>query len=567
MSGPALKQAQPRRGYFAELADGASYRHGLYFALAGPLGLLNVLALALIFSGVLTSPLLLGLPLLWLGGVLLRWLANLDRTLGSALLQVNLSRPASVRPAGLWPWLRGVLTSANTYKVLLYSVLKMPLALLSSAWLLATLGGGLLLVGVPIVLLCAPQWNLPLLAGQYGYQLTPLSEGLLILLGLLTLLLGISGLNLLARAWMVVSFGLLTDYGENAPAVREVAALRAGAATVAFAGSLEETLGKLLQQALAATTAQAARLVLAERTVAQGANFTFPEHLAADGRDTLRRVGDQQVLSFAVAPRGEVLGTLQVAYVHAPSTREMQFWAAVADQAASAADTARLIERAQTEGGQQERARLARELHDSVAQALYGVSLATRTARALIEKHPARASESLDFAVTLADGASAEMRALLFALRPDALEEGGLAAALTRLAEMLRLRYQLAVTVHLPAEPPLEMAVKGALYRVAQEATHNAVKHARARQVWLRLEHLPDPRDGWQLSVQDDGAGFDSHSLRPGSLGLKGMRERAALIGGELEILSATGEGTTVRLNVPAAPPETLNLTEKEAAS
>ena len=141
------------------------------------------------------------------------------------------------------------------------------------------------------------------------------------------------------------------------------------------------------------------------------------------------------------------------------------------------------------------------------------------------------------------------MRALLFALRPDALEEGGLVPALSRLTEMLRLRYQLAVQFDAPAEPPLSSEVKGTLYRVAQEATHNAVKHARAGQLSLSL--LPGSA-GWTLQVRDDGQGFDPAQTRPGSLGLKSMRERAALIGGHLTLESAPGAGTTLTLRVGA---------------
>ena len=482
----------PGRGYFAELFEAATYRHLFYFVTASMLGVVLGVALVLAFVGAALSPLLLGVPLLLLGGWLLGVLANIDRSLGAALLNVTLERPTPLRPPGWWPWLRCRLTEANTYKVLLYSVLKLPFVALSAVWLALTLLGGLGLMALPLVLSAVPDLNIPLVLGGQGYLLGSLSKGLLALTGLFVMMLGVSGLNLLARAWMVVSYGLLTDYGENASAVREVAALRAGAAAVAYAGSLEETLSTLLSESLGATSARGVAVTLGRLSVGSGEAITGTSGQLGSGRDTLSRVGQQQILSFAVAPRGEVLGQLQASYRQPPSARETQFWAAVADQAASAADTARLIDQAQTRGGEAERARLARELHDSVAQALYGVSLATRTARALVNKNPARAAESLDFALSLADGASAEMKALLFALRPDALEEGGLAAALSRLAEMLRLRYQLNVNFDAPVEPTLEMAAKGTLYRVAQEATHNAVKHARAQH--LTLKSLPGRR-------------------------------------------------------------------------
>ncbi|GAA4017716.1 sensor histidine kinase [Deinococcus rubellus] len=548
-------------GYFSELFGAATYRHLLYFVVATLLSVVTALALTAALLGAALSPLLLGVPLLVLGGWALGRLANLDRALGSALLDVNLSRAAPLRPPGWWPWLRARLTEANTYKVLLYSVLKLPFTVLSSAWLGLTLLGGLGLMALPAALHFFPELNLPVALGNQGYVLGRASTLLLACCGFFVVMLGVSSLNLLARAWMIVSYGLLTEYGEHASAVREVAALRAGAATVAFAGSLEETLSELLRISLSATSAQSVRITVGRVTAELGAWPAGQMNSGPgsgqvgepplSGRDTLSRVGSQQVLSLAVAARGEVLGTLHALYDAPPGNREIQFWAAVTDQAASAADTARLIDQAQLQGSEQERARLARELHDSVAQALYGVSLAARSARALIDKNPVRAAESLDFALNLADGASAEMRALLFALRPDALEEGGLVPALSRLAEMLRLRYQLAVQFDAPAEPPLGSEIKGTLYRVAQEATHNAVKHARARQLSLSL--LPSSA-GWTLRIRDDGLGFDPAHTRPGSLGLKSMRERAALIGGQLDLESAPGAGTTLTLSVKARP-------------
>ena len=120
-------------GYFSELFGAATYRHLLYFVVAALLSVVTALALAAALLGAALSPLLLGVPLLLLGGWALGGLANLDRALGSALLDVNLSRAAAVPSAGRWPWLRARLTEANTYKVLLYSVLKLPFTVLSSA--------------------------------------------------------------------------------------------------------------------------------------------------------------------------------------------------------------------------------------------------------------------------------------------------------------------------------------------------------------------------------------------------------------------------------------------------
>src|SRR5213078_3825441 len=135
---------------------------------------------------------------------------------------------------------------------------------------------------------------------------------------------------------------------------------------------------------------------------------------------------------------------------------------------------------AQAKAALEERQRLARELHDSVSQALFGISLGARTARALLAQDPARAAEPIDYVQSLAEAGLAEMRALIFELRPESLESEGLVAAISKQAAALRARHQIEVRADLGAEPALPLERKEALYRIAQEATHNTVKHARA---------------------------------------------------------------------------------------
>src|SRR5438270_515466 len=120
------------------------------------------------------------------------------------------------------------------------------------------------------------------------------------------------------------------------------------------------------------------------------------------------------------------------------------------------------------------------------------------------------------------------MRALLFELRPDSLAIEGVVAALTKQAVVLRTRYQLSVDAQLGEEPILPLEGKQALYRIAQEALHNIVKHACASTVSVRLTR----QDGELiLEIRDDGKGFDPTSSFPGHLGLSSMKERAALLG------------------------------------
>jgi PAS domain S-box-containing protein len=223
---------------------------------------------------------------------------------------------------------------------------------------------------------------------------------------------------------------------------------------------------------------------------------------------------------------------------------------AFADQAAAAIENARLYEQAQQLAVLEERQRLARELHDSVSQALYGMTLGARTARALVAQDPGRAVEALDYVLSLTEAAFAEMRALIFELRPNSLAEEGLVAALTRQAELLRARHHLQVETEFCPEPELPLSVKTALYRIGQEALNNVVKHARATRVTLRLVQEPE---AMLLQVEDDGTGFDAGGTFPGHLGLRSMRERAEGAGGTLEVMERPGGGAVIRARIPLA--------------
>ncbi|MCS7062198.1 MAG: histidine kinase [Anaerolineae bacterium] len=237
---------------------------------------------------------------------------------------------------------------------------------------------------------------------------------------------------------------------------------------------------------------------------------------------------------------------------------------AIANQAAIAIENARLYQQSQQLAALQERQRLARELHDSVSQALYGIALGARTVRRLLDATPERPADSwkdkltqpLDYVLQLAEAGLAEMRALIFELRPESLQNEGLVAALSKQSASTQARYGIVVETDLCDEPPLPFEYKEALYRLTQEALHNIVKHAKASRVHLRL--TMDEHSIW-LEIQDNGIGFDVESDFPGHLGLKSMRERVEKIGGTLTIASAPGQGTTItaRVNVPRRPSRT----------
>jgi signal transduction histidine kinase len=208
-----------------------------------------------------------------------------------------------------------------------------------------------------------------------------------------------------------------------------------------------------------------------------------------------------------------------------------------------------LYEQAQELAALQERQRLARELHDSVSQALYSISLGAHTARESLESSdPEQAKASIEYVLALTEAALAEMRALIFELRPESLETEGLVAALTKQVAVLRARYKLAVEADLAYEPDLSLERKQALYRIAHEALHNIIKHAQASSVVLRLARQESEI---VLEVHDNGRGFDPMGSFPGHLGLHSMRERATKMSGTLTIESASGQGTYLRVRVP----------------
>ncbi len=225
-----------------------------------------------------------------------------------------------------------------------------------------------------------------------------------------------------------------------------------------------------------------------------------------------------------------------------------------ADQAALAIENARLYSQVGDIASLEERQRLARELHDSVSQALYGIQLGTQTARELLNDASAQSDlrqalvEPLDYVSSLAEAGLAEMRALIFELRPEALQSEGLVEALTKQANALRVRHHLQVQVDLGEEPDLTFEGKETLYRIAQEALYNIVKHAHATQVSLRLSRATDESE---LCVADNGMGFDANATFPGHLGLRSMRERAARLDGTLEVESTPERGTRITARIP----------------
>jgi signal transduction histidine kinase len=202
----------------------------------------------------------------------------------------------------------------------------------------------------------------------------------------------------------------------------------------------------------------------------------------------------------------------------------------------------------------EERQRIARDLHDSVSQSLFSTTLHLRTAERALARDgmdpEGPVGQELDRAGQLTGGALAEMRALVFELRPGALAEDGLVVALELHAAAVSAREELAIAVHGPEQRlPLTPAAEEQLYRVGQEALANVVKHAHATEAAI---DVTAGGGAVAIAVRDDGWGFDAAVGRAGGFGLRSMRARAADLGGRLEIASAPGRGTDVRVEVPA---------------
>jgi signal transduction histidine kinase len=221
----------------------------------------------------------------------------------------------------------------------------------------------------------------------------------------------------------------------------------------------------------------------------------------------------------------------------------------LAAHAAVTIENARLYERSRELSIVEERNRLARELHDSVSQKLFGLVLSADAARTLLDRDPGEARTELERLRALAQETMEELRSLVFELRPPSLETEGLAAALRKHVDVLRRVYNTEIHLDVTGTPRRSAELEREVFRIAQEALQNALRHARAELLELRLA----AGDGLLvLTVRDDGIGFDpdSPAVRSKRLGLTSMEERAEALGGTLAIESRAGVGTTVRLEV-----------------
>ncbi len=263
----------------------------------------------------------------------------------------------------------------------------------------------------------------------------------------------------------------------------------------------------------------------------------------------LQTEGLQSVVSVPLTAKGETLGVLNLATPQSRSLTadERSLLAAVGQQTGVAVENARLYEQAEVSAAAAERNRLARELHDAVSQTLFSASMIADVLPRLWERDPDEAQRRLEMLRRLTRGAMAEMRTLLVELRPSALLDADLGELLRQLGQATAGRAEVEVDLEIdseiesaPAPPP---PVKVALYRIAQEALNNVVKHAQADHVTMSLRTFAG---GLELRVGDNGRGFKLKDIPQGHFGLGNMRERAEAVGAAFAIKSQPSRGTQI---------------------
>ncbi len=289
--------------------------------------------------------------------------------------------------------------------------------------------------------------------------------------------------------------------------------------------------------------------------VALSGETAIVEDTELDERVTPAIVRPEKIRGLIQVPirvAGEVYGIFSADYLqpHHFTEEEIRLLSAFAQRAGLAIETARLYEREEQIAVMQERNHLARDLHDSVTQSLYGVSLYAEVAAQLLKSGELeKAGVNLQELKRMSLDALAEMRLLIYELRPSVFEAEGLVAAIQARLDSVEGRVGLETNFVIEGDISLPPKIEEGLYRIVQEALNNVLKHSHARTVTVSLtqqEHLVC------LEVADDGVGFDpAQACEAGCMGLLGMKERAQELGAEFEIISRSGSGAKVIVRRP----------------
>jgi signal transduction histidine kinase len=262
----------------------------------------------------------------------------------------------------------------------------------------------------------------------------------------------------------------------------------------------------------------------------------------------------EDFIGMPIVDGDEILGELFLANKIEPggfTADDEELLRLLAAHAAIALVNARLYERSRELSIVEERNRIARELHDAVAQKLFSLRLTADAAATVVDRDPAAAAAQLETVRRLAADAAGELRSIVDGLRPVDLSGDGLDVALRKQAELIDRVHAASVRFTGSPVPRLTAAREEAVFRTAQEALHNALRHGEPSSVTVELRA---ESGRVVLRVEDDGTGFDPTAAPARAarrLGLASMRERAAAVGGVLKVTSAPGAGTSVRLEVP----------------
>lgn len=368
-------------------------------------------------------------------------------------------------------------------------------------------------------------------------------------------------------------------YGETRQRLAESQGVQRVTSSLLRKNSLQEVLEIICNEALNLTDATGSAVLLLEEkdtlrvTSAVGEILSSLDRLPVEGSlagqaarsgeavlfndvaninlDYLRNLGINTLLAAPLKVESKIIGVLDVINkVGGFNKDDLRIISLFADQAAIVIDQRQLHQQVEKMAVMEERQRLAREMHDSVTQALYSVNLYAEAARMALAAGKKDVSlENLKKLREMTRDALLEMRLLIFELRPSILEEEGLVAALHARLAAVEGRSGLKTEMKVEEERRLPISIEEELYRIAQEGLNNAVKHANARNLKINVKYSEKIIC---LELWDDGTGFDAEVAEgSGGLGLLGIKERVVKVGGTFVIDSSPGKGTMLKITVP----------------